>query len=531
MSIFSGVEAASLAFEPLGWTPVAFSEIEPFPCAVLAERWPEVPNLGDITKVDWKEQVDGPVDLVVGGSPCQSFSVAGKREGLKGASGLMFEYIRCVSELRPRWFVWENVPGALSSERGAAFGQLLGEMDELGYGLAWRVLDAQFFGVAQRRRRLFLVGCLGDPAGPAEVLFEPDCLQGNPASSREKRKELTSRAGRRARCAGFKCSAAPAANTLGVEEEQANKLTADWHAPAIFPLQGNIIGRSDPAGVGGSNDAVAIIYDPNDVDVHEASSARAITQYGKEIAGCLTARGDSSPCADRGQNVVCLTGPQEHGSVDFELAGCLTARMFKNAPVLAVPFVQNERDEVRVMGDGTIAGALAAQSGVKQQTYVCEFPRRTRYPTNEQIAARSGKPGRGTGFGIGEDGYPAFTLLANHPHMVTAYGSGTDPQLVGSLCARDYKGVGSQCVNEGKVVAVNEAADKLAESMSARRLTPLECERLQGFPDKHTLIPWKGKPATECPDGPRYKAIGNSMAVPVMRWIGERLRDADMSGR
>ena len=268
VSIFSGVEAASLAWKPLGWEPVVFSEIEPFPCAVLAERWPDVPNLGDITKIDWKEEIDGAIDLVVGGSPCQSFSVAGKREGLKGASGLMFEYIRCVQELRPRWFLWENVPGALTSEDGGAFGQLLSEMDELGYCLAWRVLDAQFFGVAQRRRRLFLVGHLGAES-PAEVLFEPDCLSGNPQSSREKRKELARRAGRSAACAGFKYSAAPRANTIGYAEEQANMLTADWHAPAVLPLSGT------------------------------DQQVMAMSQYGTEIAGCLTARGDSSPCADR----------------------------------------------------------------------------------------------------------------------------------------------------------------------------------------------------------------------------------------
>lgn len=167
VSVFSGVEAATLAWDQLGWEPVAFSEIDPFPSAVLAERFPDVPNLGDITQIDWSRI--GAVDLVVGGSPCQSFSVAGKREGLAGASGLMFEYIRCVRELRPRWFVWENVPGALSSEGGAAFGQLLAEMDDLGYGLAWRVLDAQFFGVAQRRRRVFLVGSLGDGGGRNEL--------------------------------------------------------------------------------------------------------------------------------------------------------------------------------------------------------------------------------------------------------------------------------------------------------------------------------------------------------------------------
>lgn len=189
VSLFSGIEAASVAWESLGWEPVAFSEIEPFPCELLAQRFPNVPNLGDIMNIDWSEYA-GTVDLVVGGSPCQSFSIAGNREGLAGESGLMFEYIRAVRELRPRWFVWENVPGALSSEGGAAFGQLLAEMDELGYGLAWRVLDAQFFGVAQRRRRVFLVGSLGDMRA-AEVLFERESLRWDHPSSREKRESLT----------------------------------------------------------------------------------------------------------------------------------------------------------------------------------------------------------------------------------------------------------------------------------------------------------------------------------------------------
>lgn len=157
VSLFSGIEAATVAWEPLGWEPVCFAEFDEFPSAVLAERYPEVSNVGDVTKVNWKKYRNK-VDLVVGGSPCQSFSIAGKREGLQGESGLMFEYIRAVREIRPRWFLWENVPGALSSENGEAFRQLLSEMDKLGYGLAWRVLDAQFFGVAQRRRRLFLVG-------------------------------------------------------------------------------------------------------------------------------------------------------------------------------------------------------------------------------------------------------------------------------------------------------------------------------------------------------------------------------------
>lgn len=443
VSIFSGVEAATLAWEPLGWEPVAFSEIEPFPCAVLAERWPDVPNLGDITKIDWKEEIDGAIDLVVGGSPCQSFSVAGKREGLKGASGLMFEYIRCVQELRPRWFLWENVPGALTSEDGGAFGQLLREMDELGYSLAWRVLDAQFFGVAQRRRRLFLVGHLGAES-PAEVLFEPDCLSGNPQSSREKRKELARRAGRSAACAGFKYSAAPRANTIGYAEEQANTLTADWHAPAVLPLSGT------------------------------DQQVMAMSQYGTEIAGCLTARGDSSPCADRGQNIVCMTGTQAHCHISGEIAGCLTAHMGKDdAPVV----VNDTRNEVRIVGDGSLSGALAANPGMKQTTFVCTGGT---YPINEHTA------------------------------------------ICRNVCPT------LKCGGDEAMVAL-ETADKIMEAnpMLVRRLTPLECERLQGFPDGHTLIRWKGKPAEECPDGPRYKAIGNSMAVPVMRWIGKRIALVD----
>ena len=141
LSLFSGIEAVSVACEDMGWEALAFAEIDPFPSAVLAERFPNVPNLGDVTKVKWKKY-KGKCDLVVGGSPCQSFSIAGKREGLQGESGLMFEYIRAVCEIRPRWFLWENVPGALSSEGGEAFRQLLYEMDKLGYGLAWRILDA-----------------------------------------------------------------------------------------------------------------------------------------------------------------------------------------------------------------------------------------------------------------------------------------------------------------------------------------------------------------------------------------------------
>lgn len=257
VSLFSGIEAATVAWEPLGWEPVCFAEFDEFPSAVLAERYPEVPNVGDVTKMDWKKYRNK-VDLVVGGSPCQSFSIAGKREGLQGESGLMFEYIRAVREIRPRWFLWENVPGALSSENGEAFRQLLSEMDKLGYGLAWRVLDAQFFGVAQRRRRLFLVGHLG-ACPPVGVLIEPESMRGDLESSAEKRASLAEEAGRSPRSAGFKYhqgagAGGVGAGGVGAEPEQSPTLTADWHNPAVYPID-------EPITMADLNANTAIGYD------------------------------------------------------------------------------------------------------------------------------------------------------------------------------------------------------------------------------------------------------------------------------
>ena len=245
VSLFSGIEAATVAWEPLGWKPVCFAEFDEFPSAVLAERYPEVPNVGDVTKMNWKKY-RGKVDLVVGGSPCQSFSIAGKREGLQGESGLMYEYIRAVREVRPRWFLWENVPGALSSEGGEAFRQLLSEMDKLGYGLAWRVLDAQFFGVAQRRRRLFLVGHLGACPPPVEVLAEPESLRGDYPSSREKREALAAAARRSPACAGFKFNQGAGAGSIGFEREQSPTCTADWHNPGVLVDGAGCLSPEDP---------------------------------------------------------------------------------------------------------------------------------------------------------------------------------------------------------------------------------------------------------------------------------------------
>lgn len=420
VSMFSGIEAASVAWDGLGWEPLCFAELDEFPSAVLAERFPDVPNVGDVTKVNWK-RYKGKCDLVVGGSPCQSFSVAGKREGLQGESGLMFEYIRAVREIRPRWFLWENVPGALSSEGGEAFRQLLSEMDKFGYGLAWRVLDAQFFGVAQRRRRVFLVGHLG-ACPPVEVLLEPEGMRGDHPSSREKRQELAAATGRCASSAGFKFHQGAGAGNIGFEDEQSPTCTADWHNPAVLTMhqnktgeaiciQGSMIGRSDRNGKHGSG----------------------IEQDGASF---------TLNCTDR------------HG-------------------VLA--FAQNTRDEVRIVGDGTISGAIAANPGMKQTTYICMADDNAKAAIDRDMCG-SLKVGGAT------------PMIMQHRRSVT---------------------------------------DVMTGKMVVRRLTPKECERLQGFPDDWTKIPYRGKASDDCPDGPRCKAIGNSMAVPVMKWIGERIDLAD----
>jgi DNA (cytosine-5)-methyltransferase 1 len=193
LSVCSGMEAASVAWHPLGWQPVGFSEIEPFPCAILKHRFPQTPNYGSLTEyASWPLQ-SGSIDLLVGGTPCQSFSVAGLRKGMADPRGnLALVFLGLADRLKPKWIVWENVPGVLSSNGGRDFGSFLGALVELGYGFAYRVLDAQYFGVPQRRRRVFVVACLGDDVAPAKVLLEPESVRWDPPSSRKKGKSPTS---------------------------------------------------------------------------------------------------------------------------------------------------------------------------------------------------------------------------------------------------------------------------------------------------------------------------------------------------
>ena len=554
VSIFSGIEAATVAWHPLGWEPLAFSEIDPFPSTVLQHHYPDIPNLGDITKIDWSPYV-GAADIVVGGSPCQSFSVAGKREGLAGASGLMFEYIRAVRELRPRWFVWENVPGAFTSERGEAYRQLLSEMDALGYGLAWRVLDAQFFGVAQRRERVFLVGSLGTMRC-AEVLFERESLSWDHQSSRQKRQAL----------------AEEAQGCVGEADHDSGCLTpGETQSRRVYPASGVYPTLSTREKSGQNQESV-------------------FTQFGDDIAGTLTARYDSSPCVDRGANVVVderdkvfLCQTAQTGSngklvkqddvmntldrtnstavaaLDFnptdarlryahdDVSQTLTARagtggnqvplvqvqpvaflynqgskarslgLGEISPTLktdhnpVVAFAQNQCDDSREQGD--VAGALVVRQGAKQQTYICRADGQTNAMAGVNLAPTLTSHAKKDPPLI----YPAEDSTGEDEPVTLQIRGGKPGGGKSALIQHDMSATLSTHNTRTLITGDHEE-----RGLTVRRLTPRECERLQGFPDDYTDIPYRNK--EHAPDGARYKALGNSMAVPVMRWIGERIQ-------
>lgn len=516
VSIFSGIEAATVAWHPLGWEPLAFSEIDPFPSTVLQHHYPDIPNLGDITKIDWSPYV-GAADIVVGGSPCQSFSVAGKREGLAGASGLMFEYIRAVRELRPRWFVWENVPGAFTSERGEAYRQLLSEMDALGYGLAWRVLDAQFFGVAQRRERVFLVGSLGTMRC-AEVLFERESLSWNHQSSRQKRQALTEEAQERVGEADHDSGCLNPGETQsrrvypasGVYPTLSTREKSGQSQESVFLCQtaqtgsnGKLVKQDDVMNTldrTNSTAVAALDFNPTDARLRYAHD---------DVSQTLTAR------AGTGGNQVPLVQVQPLAFLYNQGAKARSLGISEISPTLktdhnsVVAFASNQRDEVREL---EVAGALAAQPGIKQQTYICRADGQTNAMEGENLAPTLTSHAKKDPPLI----YPVDESEEMKPVTLQIRG-GKPGGGKGALIQHDMSATLSTHNTRTLITGDNEEG-----GLTVRRLTPRECERLQGFPDDYTDIPYRNK--EHAPDGARYKALGNSMAVPVMRWIGERIQ-------
>jgi DNA (cytosine-5)-methyltransferase 1 len=430
LSVCSGVEAASVAWHDLGWTPVGFSEIEPFPSAVLAHRFPAVKNYGDMTKYKEWDLEPGTVDVLVGGTPCQSFSVAGLRKGLDDPRGnLMLVYLGLAERFRIPWLVWENVPGVLSSNGGRDFGTFLGALGQLGYRWAFRVLDAQYFGVPQRRRRVFVVAHLGDRGDPAKVLFEPESLRGDSAKGGKARQGAPRGAGKGAASGG---------------------------RPGPF-------------------------------------------WNGADIADALTRTSDDQRMPDKGR-----------------------------MQMVVQPIAMRESGQGYWLED-TVSGTIDAsmgQSGHANRVATIAF-----HPTQDPIASVEVTHALGTGSKGGCATAAVATEITGtlSSRATAAGGLGTDFEVAGGLQAVDvYNGTVTGDVtatlNASTGASANHSGPSvLLPTMAVRRLLPVECERLQGFPDGWTAIPWKGKAAPECPDGPRYKAMGNSMAVPVMRWIGRRL--------
>lgn len=461
ISVCSGIEAASVAWEPLGWKPAAFSEIEKFPCRVLKHRFPDVPNRGDMTK--FEEWPDEPVDLLVGGTPCQSFSVAGRRQGMDDPRGqLAFAYAGILAKYRPRWLVWENVPGVLSSNKGRDFAAFVGELVKLGYGVCWRMLDAQHFGVPQRRKRIFAVGYLGDWRPAAAVLFERQSRPGDFAPGGKTGERI--------------------AGTIAARFGSSRNNHEECVAQTLLSRMGQ----------GGF-----------DMET-ETAIVEESKQWPQRIAPCLDARFAKNQGQDN-QSVSGGMGLFVEALQPAEVRRTGTANPRPISPtitsgmgggdtvprVLAFPWQSaldpgNSKEEISptLVKNQVMAVATVVSGSGKED-------RQGDHQTCPTLKARMGTGG------------------GNVPNVmaVRTANTGANGHGVADEKSHTLDGANGQAICGRSLTQV-------------RRLTPKECERLQGFPDDWTNIPTKGK---DCPDGPRYKALGNSMAVPVMAWIGKRL--------
>jgi DNA (cytosine-5)-methyltransferase 1 len=464
----SGIEAASVAWGPLGWQAVAFSEIEKFPSAVLAHHYPDVPNLGDFTKIDTTTL--GQVDILCGGTPCQAFSVAGLRQSLDDARGnLSLEFVRLAHELSAgnglRNIVWENVVGVLSTKDNA-FGCFLaglvgadtaidpptrGKWGNAGLvagpkgRAAWRIVDAQYFGVAQRRRRVLVVADFGNGADPAEVLFELEGVQRHSAPSREAGK-------------GFAADVTPSlvASGRGVERT------------------GDTRGQDPVVAV-----SVAI----------RGREGGATAELGGEVATALRASqggGDKPHVLAFAPEIARCDATREGSSQDYE-----------TTTMVAVGVTGQTSHAL------TAEGADASEDGTGRGTPVICFSSKDYGADASVELSPTLRAGGHTNSHANAGVMPAVAFQSSQSGVRL---SDTHATLDANNGPRRHNGalVGS----------------------AVRRLTPVECERLQGFPDNYTAIPWRGKPADQCPDGPRYKALGNSWAVPKFTWIGRRLQAA-----
>ncbi len=552
-SVCSGIEAASVAWHMLGFRASWFAEIEPFPSAVLAHRWPAVPNLGDMTKLA-REVLLGIIAaplILVGGTPCQDFSVAGMRAGLAGERGALtmkfVELADAIDHVRPDGdecvVVWENVPGVLS-DKGNAFGNflaaLVGESEALEpsgprwtnagcvYGprraAAWRVLDAQYFGLAQRRRRVFVIASARAGFDPCEVLFEREGMRRDTPPRRGEGQDIAGHApfGTALQCGcghlfdlslgqwgcpNCEGDEGPAVEVMtgvpafGGENQsrslfQAGALTAhgvrnDFASETfcVAPtVAGTLQANGKAAGSATQQDAesgLLVVHGTQDPDVVQDCAHTLGRNHGQENA--VFDPNQITSAANRSQPTpgLCHTLPASSQPPIAFSCKDYGADAGEVAPTL------------RAMGHGDSHANAGGKVAIAYP--LLEVGKRTGRSTSDSRA----------GLGVGAENDPMFTLQASAQHGVCVTGDITHTlKAEGFDASEDGTGRGQPIT---------------PEAAGVRRLTPRECERLQGFPDDYTLIPWRGKPAEECPDGPRYKAIGNSKAVPVVRWIGRRL--------
>lgn len=657
-SVCSGVEAASLAWQPLGWECAFVSEVEPFPCAVLHHRFgasrpihpldpaeiaisddewkiigeckkenpetwrkiiesdllgrydeykqreswirenkklPEagtIPNEGDFTKIGDKYR--GKIDLLVGGTPCQSFSVAGKRAGLAGVSGLALDFIRLAYESQVKWIVWENVPGCFSTNGGRDFGAFLSGLSGIEivppgdgwrtagfvrntrrdrFGLAWRVLDAQFtrvpgfpFAVPQRRRRVFVVGCFGDWERAAAVLLEPNRLSWDSPPCRKTRQELAGDAGKGIESAsGFRGSqfgelvgdgtagtlkASNAGTAAGASTTIVTESGIPLNAIGVDGYNGEITGdiaatvdrncrnQNGPTlciGTGQSNAEKLEDCGVNLTCNHEAPIVAGFMGGQGAKAGGIAYSEGVSPTVKAGQSgtntipdVVCMNPADSQtsriydpkaaypslnansgGGMSREGIVCVhgTQDPISNSEV-ANAVNRNHGAENCVCQYGNVAGTLEARHdsspcadrGMNVICYENHMQDSRVKPCGECSPQLNAKAGTGGG------NLPLVQSIA------------IAENIIGRKIENGGNGIGAQ----EELAYTQNATGVMGVSVNAtvRRLLPVECERLMGFPDNHTRIPWGGKPEKDCPDSPRYKACGNSMCRNVMEWIG-----------
>lgn len=533
LSVCSGMEAASVAWKHLGWEPIGFSEIEPFTSAILKHHYPTTPNYGNITQYQQWPIEPNSIDILIGGTPCQSFSVAGKRGGLNDPRGqIMHSFIGIAEKFKPKFIIWENVPGVLSSgePNGIDFATFLQGLANHGYHIAYRVLDAQWFGVAQRRRRIFVVGCLTGWEDAATILSIPESLSGYSQAGKKTRKGIAPnvRKGIDDGCGLFdKQSISEYGNST-----VAATIRATEHKQSSGLIVPTILDRA------AFNQGTNAKFEPF---IKETQTCPTLLAHGPHAVQMPYRK--SKRASSKDDNETWVPADVSNTLNNFDVGDTRTTHAVispipiqdgrpieKNQNGLGVGNPGDPSYTLDTTGSQSVAQPIAFDTYNQTVSYVNQtitrgsdvehigavmVPKQA-IPIQSTIIGRSDTAGP-AGVGAAPPNSPMYTLTTNDVHAVMYENHPNDSRINGPIDVAPTMtsrfGTGG-----GNVPYVQD------NPMEVRRLTCIECERLQGFPDNYTQIPWRNKPAEQCPDGPRYKACGNSFAVPVVRWIGEQIQ-------